>query len=523
MKRRIAALLLAVAVLLNMTACANKGGDTFRYDFGAQVTNLDPQFATQEEAKTVLANCMEGLLRQSGGGEIELAAAQSMEVSEDGKVYTFTLRPDALWSDGTPVTAHDFVFGLRRLFDRSVLSPYTEDFLCLRNGRAVLEGMLPADLLGIKAEDDHTLVITLEQANPFFEIVLTTPAAMPCNEEFFRSTRGRYGLDKGAMLYNGPFSITTWNEEKVTLYCREGYTGHPVLPEAVVFYIGRDDPQRLLIEGKADAGAIDEERLAEAVKEGLNYTAYDNAVWGLVFNQQRRPLDDLSVRQALQMTLDRSYITGTLPENRPATAAVIPPAITLEGGRSYREAAGEVLEPVYTPEAGRALYQTAMENLEMDSLSVTLLMPEGEEYMACAGLIQQQWQQNLSFYLNLEALPQEEYYQRLSSYDYDIALVQIRSSVDSPAGVLGKFLSSASENVARYRSPGYDELVSKMAEAPTMEEVVRYASRAEDMLINDAVVVPLFLSTSYFATGPSVRDLEYSPYSGRVMFHSATK
>ncbi|MBQ9108766.1 MAG: hypothetical protein IJY02_01925, partial [Oscillospiraceae bacterium] len=86
-----------------------------------------------------------------------------------------------------------------------------------------------------------------------------------------------------------------------------------------------------------------------------------------------------------------------------------------------------------------------------------------------------------------------------------------------------KFLSSASENVARYRSPGYDELVSKMAEASTMEEVVRYASRAEDMLINDAVVVPLFLSTSYFATGPSVRDLEYSPYSGRVMFHSATK
>jgi len=523
MKRRLAALLLAAAMLMNMTACANKSGDTFRYDLGAQVTNLDPQFATQEEAKTVLANCMEGLLRQSGGGEIDLAAAQNMEVSEDGRVYTFALREDALWSDGSPVTAHDFVFGFRRLFDREVRSPYIEDFLCLRNGQAVLDGMLPKDLLGIKAEDDHTLVITLEQANPFFEIVLTTPAAMPCNEEFFLSTRGRYGLDKNALLYNGPFSVTTWNEEKVTLYCREDYTGHPVLPEAVVFYIGREDPQQLLIDGKSDAGAIDEERLAEAAKEGLNYTAYDNAVWGLVFNQQRQPLDELSVRQALQMTLDRSYITGALPENFPVTAAVIPPAISLEGGRSYREAAGEVLEPVYTPEAGRALYQTTMEELGMDGLSITLLMPEGEDFMTCAGLIQQQWHQNLSFYLNLEALPQEEYYQRLSSYDYDVALVQIRSSVDSPAGVLGKFLSSASENVARYRSQSYDDLVSKMAEASTMEEVVHYASRAEDMIINDAVVVPLFLSTSYFATGSSVRDLEYSPYSGRVMFHSATK
>ena len=117
----------------------------------------------------------------------------------------------------------------------------------------------------------------------------------------------------------------------------------------------------------------------------------------------------------------------------------------------------------------------------------------------------------------------EEYYQRLSSFDYDIALVQIRSSVDSPAGVLSKFLSNSSENVARYRNPGYDQLVAQMAEAATMEEVVQYASRAEDMLINDAVVLPLFLSTSYFATGSSVRDLEYSPYSGRVNFCSATK
>lgn len=522
MLKRLAALLLAVAMIFNMAACG-KGGDTFRYDFGARVTNLDPQFTTQEEAKTILANCMEGLLCQGSGGEMRLAAAESMEVSNNGTTYTFVLREGLCWSNGTPLTANDFVFALRRLFDVESPSPYTEDFLCIRNGQAILDGLLPTDLLGAKAVDDRTLVITLEQANPFFEMALATPAALPCNEEFFRSTRGRYGLDAGSLIYNGPFAISVWNEDKVTLYAWEDYAGEAPLPAAVVFYTGREEPQQQLLEGKADAGVLDEALVQEATRQGMNYSAYDNAVWGIVFNQQRQPLDSLELRQALQMTLDRSYITEALGDQRPATSSVIPPSITVEEGVSYREAAGPVLEPVYTPEAGRTLFQTTLEQLEQTELNVTLLLPEGEDYVACAGRIQQLWQQNLSIYLNLEVLPQEEYQQRLNSYDYDIALVQVRSSVNSPAGVLGKFLSDSSENVARYRSSAYDALVMQMAEVSTREEMVACAAQAEDLLINDAVIFPLFLSTSYFATGSTVRGVEYSPYSGRVVFRGATK
>ena len=522
MIRRFTALLLAAAILLNFTACS-KGGDTVRYDFGVQVTNLDPQFATQEEAKTILANCMEGLLRQRGGGEIELAAAESMEVSDDARTYTFTLREGLTWSNGAPLTADDFVFGFRRMFHQEALSPSAEDFACLKNGQAVLEGRAPDAILGVQAVDDRTLVLELEQADPFFDVLLTTPAATPCNQEFFLSTRGRYGLNSKMLLYNGPFAISVWSEEKVTLYAREDYRGGEVLPESVVFYIGREDPQQLLLEGKSDAGIIDKEKLKQAVSRGLNYSAYDNAVWGLVFNQARESFGNPEIRRAMQMALDRSFVTGSLDESCPTTSAVIPPAIMVDEGLSYREAAGEPLEPVYTPEAGRTLYQSELEQLELGSTVFTLLAPEGTEYVTCAGLIQQQWQQNLSLYLNLEILPQEEYEQRLKAFDYDIALVQVRPLVDSPAGVLGRFLSTSSENIARYQSPAYDGLVVKMSKATTLEEMISYASQAEDMLINDAAIIPLFLSTSYFVTGSSVRNLEYSPFSGRVIFRYATK
>lgn len=522
MKRSLLALLLAAAALLGLVGCGS-GGDTFRYDIGARVTNLDPQFTTQQEAKLVLANCMEGLLRQTGDGDICLSAAQTMEVSENGLTYTFTLREGMTWSDGEPLTADDFVFGLRRLFDPEVPSPYVEEFLSIRNGEAILAGNFSSQLLGVQAVDDRTLVITLEQADPFFQMALSTPAAMPCREDFFEETRGRYGLEKNALLCCGPFALTVWNDEKLTLYAREDYSGAKVLPEAVVFYVGRSDPQQLLLEGKADAGAIDAALVEQAAQKGLGYTAYDNAVWGLVFNQQRQPLGDARMRQAFQMALDRSYVTGGLEQDCPVTAAVIPPSIGLGDGNSYRERAGQVLEPVYTPEAGRALFQSLMEQAESRPTAFTLLLPEDENCAACAGLIQQQWQQNLSVYLNLEMLPPEEYAQRLNSRDYDMALVEVRSTVNSPAGVLGRFMSGSTENPAAYASPAYDTAVASMAEAATVEEMVQLAALAEDMLINDAVIYPLFLSTDYFATGESVQGLEYSPYSGQVLFRNATR
>ena len=522
MKRRFLALLLAAAAVFLLAACG-KGGDTFRYDIGARVTNLDPQFAAQQEAKLILANCMEGLLRQTGEGEIQPAAAEMVEVSPDGLTYTFTLRKGLTWSDGEPLTAHDFVFGFQRLFDREVPSPFVEDFLCIRNSGAILAGNFSADLLGVKAVDDRTLVITLEQANPFFRMALATPAAMPCRKDFFEETRGRYGLDKNALLCCGPFALTGWTDEKVTLVAREDYSGGKVLPEAVVFYIGREDPRQLLLEGKADAGAIEEELLQQAAEAGLNYTACDNAVWGLVFNQNREPFGDAQLRRALQMALDRSFVTGTLPENCPVTAAVIPPSIGLGDGRSYRETAGAVLDPVYTPEAGRTLLRGLLEEAEAEMPVLTLLLPEEEYCMACAGLIQQQWQQNLSVYLNLETLPAEEYARRLTDRDYDIALVEVRSPVNTPAGVLGRFMAASSENPAGYANPEFDRTVAQMAEAADVEKMVELAALAEDMLINDAVIYPLFLSTSYFATGESVRGLEYSPYSGQVWFQNATK
>jgi len=519
---RLTALLLALCCVLGLAACSGKGGDRFRYDFPSRVVNMDPQFTTEQEGKTILANCMEGLVRQRADGGIELAAAEKMELSKDQKVYTFTLKEGLTWSDGTPLTSRDFAFGLRRMFDSGVASPYADEFASLQNGRAVLEGKQSADALGIAAPDDRTLVLTLQEPDSFFEQALCTPAALPCSEEFFRSTRGRYGLGRKFLLYNGPFAITGWSDDKLVLTRNDHYTDQ-VLPDQVTFYIGRKDAEQQLIDGKADAGVISPQNLQKAVDKGLNYAAYDNAVWAVVFNQKTELLANGDIRHALQMAMDRDYVTGSLSRNCVPTAAVIPPTVTLEGSETYRQAAGEALEPVYTPDAGRTLYKKTLAALDKPEPTLTLLVPEGADYVTCAGLVQQQWQQNLSLYTNIQVLPQDQYTQKLGAGEYDIALVQLNPSEDSPEGVLGRFLSTSSENVANYHSAQYDTLMNQLIEANSLDQVVELASQAEDQLINENVLVPLFLSTSYFGTGSSVRNVDYSPYSGRVLFRTATK
>ncbi|MFQ9846563.1 MAG: ABC transporter substrate-binding protein [[Clostridium] leptum] len=123
------------------------------------------------------------------------AAAESYAVSADGLTYTFLLRKDMLWSDGkTPVTAYDFQFAFQRLFDPQTQSPAAVNFTCIRGSSAALSGEGSVQDIGVTAQDDDTLVFSLEHLNPSFLSLLTTPAALPCNEDFFRAARGKYSV-----------------------------------------------------------------------------------------------------------------------------------------------------------------------------------------------------------------------------------------------------------------------------------------------------------------------------------------
>ncbi len=522
---KVSALILGLAILF--CSCGTAGGEdeTFYYDFTENITSLDPQFATQDEAHTILINCMEGLVRKTAQGDIVPALAEEIILSEGDTVYTFKLREDAMWSDGTAVTSHDFATSIYRLFGAELFSPYVDSFLSIDGAAEVYSGEASAGYLGISTPDDKTLIIRLEQPDAFFLSAMSMPAALPCKKSFFDETRGRYGLDQNSLLSNGPFVLTSWNEQRIVLSKNPDYYGE-VLPAAAVFFIEQENHLQRLLDGDTDAGVVPTEMVEQVADKGLNYQTFDNSICAIAFNQSTTFFAQSDIRRALQMTLDREQLWEVMAEQTGPAVGIIPPTTQLPNGELYHQLAGDSLNPVYSPEAGHALYQDAFTRFTSspDLSNLTLLIVEDDTHqMLMASVIQRMWQENLSLFINIEMLPQQEYDKRIKSLNYTIALVNIVPTVNDPSGILGQFVSASALNVTGYQNTTYDELIWELSLSRSVEDMIELSERAEDILIGDAVVIPISLNTTYFATQDSVRGVEYSPYSGRVNFTMGTK
>ena len=179
MRRKIPAFLLLLFWVPAVLAGCMRENNDFVYDLDGAPQNLDPQSAADPASRLVIANIFEGLVTVGADGGIRAGAAESWTVSEDGLTYEFTLREDEKWSNGDPVTAEDFVYGFRRLFDPATNAPGVSDFLCIRGGTAVLAGEADGGTLGVRAVGKRTLVIELERYNSRFLELLATAPAMP--------------------------------------------------------------------------------------------------------------------------------------------------------------------------------------------------------------------------------------------------------------------------------------------------------------------------------------------------------
>ena len=201
------------------------------FHLGEDPATLDPQIADGFAARVAVEALYEGLVRLDENNEPYPGAAESWEVSSDGLTYTFHLREDAQWSksivtedgetssssDPAPLTAADFVFAWQRAVDPSTGCPNADAFSVIQNGEAILQGQMSPDSLGVQAADDHTLVVTLENASGDFLNLTATAAFMPCQEAFFNWTSGRYGLEARYVCGNGPFAFSnsySWDHEE---------------------------------------------------------------------------------------------------------------------------------------------------------------------------------------------------------------------------------------------------------------------------------------------------------------------
>ena len=297
---RFSAVVLTIAFVFALTGCGS-GSNSFTWFVDSIPANLDPQVASASADVIACENLYSGLVRKDPSGKYEPALCERWEKSSDGLTYTFYLKDGLTYTAAKgnatdyAITAEDFVFAFRRLFRAETNSPYAVEFAALENSAAVLAGQMPESALGVTASGPLTLVFHLSSADDNFLEKLTLPGAMPCDEEFFNSTRGTYGLNASSTLSSGSFYIYNWTASGLFLH-RD--VSSPMIGSLRLV-------QNTGSTGKSAAQLIADEKCSAALDDtgedtSLQSVDYSDTTWALLFNSAEDSVfADQELRQAL--------------------------------------------------------------------------------------------------------------------------------------------------------------------------------------------------------------------------------
>ena len=543
-KKRSTAVLLCAALCVSSAAgCgdSDKRGDGSGHMYGAVLLgnpkSLDPQFANDPSSATVIKNMYSGLLMKDGSGSIVCCNASGYSVSEDGCVYTFDLREDNYWffdkneddkideDEYFPVSAEDYAFALRRVLDPDMHSPYANDFMCIKNSRYISERSGTVNALGIEARDEHTLVITLEAPCAEFLGLMTTPAAFPCNEDFFISTKGRYGLDDRSIMSNGPFFVRQWFYDPYgsnnILYMRKNEVNennsYKVLPSFVSFSI-----QETEADVKQCFKAEETECFTTMKVGGYNPKKYSiigqkATTLGLVFNPQDRIYSNPDLRKAIAMSADRDALRAASASDISPAYGIIPPAVELLG-RSYRDLVSDKQFDVCDTKQAAELLAKAKADLKINSVeSVKIIVDSNTMDSRYLHMLSQSWQDSLGIYIGIEDLTSAEFERRIAEGDYSIALYPLKANLNSGLAVFSEF---ETEECLKIAANGL-ECAANVIKCPSASELVDCYTQQEKVLLEQYGFIPLFYKSSYLVADKDNEDIIFDAFTGSVDYRIA--
>ena len=508
MKKRSVSMMAFVSVLcilLSFSSCGrqSKYGQGFRFPLSSEPLQLDPQVATDTASIEILSATMEGLFILDDQEQVVPALAKEYTVSEDGKTYRFTLRPDAHWSDETSLTAEDFVFAWRRVVDPLTHSSHTSLFKNIQGASAIIAGKAEPDTLGVKAVDEQTLEVTLIKPDENFLQTLTKLPFVPCSEVFFQKTIGRYGMEPEYVISSGAFVVKTWSHEEYVILEKneQYYEKEQVLPSRVRYVIKYTEDELALLEDEGlQAAPIKNGQIKKAEKKGMQVIAYEDSLCSLWMNTQEMPL---SQRLVLRECLNRETIEETLQKNALKVATGLTPLATEFNGKSYREQVGEVNE--------KNTYSLAQcKKIAKGMDTYTLLCSDEEEEVLLAQDILQSWQKQLEVYFRLETLPKDEVKEAVSSGDYTLAICSQMPEGETVADALSVFTSKSNQNLAKVTDKEFDAFFKKAEEKNDLQTW----KKAEQLVWKICPCVPLTYEARTFAVGKGVDGIKIRPFNG---------
>ncbi|WP_374722687.1 peptide ABC transporter substrate-binding protein [Peribacillus tepidiphilus] len=492
----------------------------------SEIPTMDSTLAEGSTSFLYLNQVSEGLYRIDQNQEPVLAlAAEEPQVSEDGKVYTFKLR-DAKWSNGDPITAHDFVFAWQRAIDPKTASPYGPYLMGgkIKGAQEITDAAAakkPYDVntLGIKALDDKTLEITLEKPIPFFKSLMAFATFHPINKKFFESTGGKYASNAENLLASGPFKMTDWDGPADTDWVMEKNENYWDAENVKLTKITTNvvkDSQAAVNAFEAGEADITPKLSSDIVPqyEGddrlLRYL--ETTVFWLKLNQKNEALANENIRRAIAMAFNKEDLVNSILNNGsvPANYAVPAESFKLDG-KDFREKNGDML--TYNVEEAKKYWEQGLKELGKKELTIRYLGGDTETAKKTDEYMINQLETNLpGLKIKLESVPFAVRLERDNKQDYDIQFAGWGADYLDPISFSDLWITNGGSNRMNYSNPEYDKLIKaamgELSDKPAERwEALQEAERI--LLEEDAGIAPVYQRATNLLIAPKVKGFVY--------------
>ncbi len=490
----------------------------------AAIPSMDSAKATDRLAAQYLNDTTEGLYRLGENAEYMDGIAISHEITNEGLTWTFKLREDAVWSNGEPVTAHDFVFGWTRAVDpktASVTGLYTVSEV-LKNGKAVNAGEMPLEELGVKADGDYTFVVTLAKPVPYFESLIVTTAFLPQNQKFVEEHGDNFATSADTLLSNGPFKMTEWDSTASAwvMEKNENYWDADVVQIEKISYNVVKDPQvavDLYAKGKIDRADISSDLVDEYLSHD-DFTAFaENALFYLRLNQTRNEaMANQNIRAAIISAFDKQALVDKILNNGSKVSyGAVPDNYSKhpDTGEDFREINGKLAE--YNVDAAKASWKKGLEELGTDKLEIEILADDTEMYKIMTEYLANQLETNLEgLTMNVRMVPFEQRIELDKNMDYDIEITGAGASYLDPYSWLNHFVTNGGNNMG-YSNEKFDKLIGQAMNELALDPVKRFEAflEAEKVLLGDSALAPMYQRSKAQLISPRLQNVYAMPFA----------
>ncbi len=555
-KKKVMVLSMAIAAMMALSACSGAAdtpktpetpgtpgtetpGETgsaegnVKIQFNVEVASMDPQIATDGTSFEVIAAITEGLYSVDAEGSPILAIAESVVKSEDGLTYTFKLR-DAKWSNGDAVTAKDFVFAWKRLVNPEVASEYA--FIMgvagVKNADAISAGEKPLDDLGVKAEDDKTLVVMLDVPVPYFESLMSFPSFLPMNEAFFTAKGDSYGTSPSTLLANGPFKVTAYEPAATTISLEKNpdyWDAANVKVSGLDFQVIKDSQQAMLSyqNGDLDVATLSGEQVEQFKGDPEFKNVVAGYLWYISPNQLVKGLENQNLRKALALSYDKDAIAnnilkdGSIPANFPVPKQLA----TGPNGKDFRDGAGTYLETDKVK--AKEFFDKALKELGVTSLSYTMLVEDTEASINVAQFIQSEMQTTLpGLKVELQTMPKKNRVERMQQGDYELVLTRWGPDYADPMTYLDMWTTGSSNNYGSWSNPAYDAVIESAKKGELALDVdARWKALqdVEKIVMDEAVILPVYQKGDAVMIKTGVDNIEFHSVGINRVWKNVTK